>query len=347
MKKRERTSDVGAEPKATSKVKRSKKPRQEEGTTEDAQGGWQTVTAGEDFHTGLDEDGFMGLEVLDAPTIFSTAKAAGSAAAAKTGKHTAPAAAAAAPAAGKDAASGGSGSGSPDLPKKEGKKRDKAKRGAWKKAGAAAAPAAQQPESPGSRTAPDAAQPSGEPAVPAAADDGSAGDSAGAAVHQEAAEELWQRVQAQKQRVAAAKERKRSVRLILLPRRLPLVSLDVKALIAPCSFSSSVPILPTGRVNRHNTASAETDAAKKATWQVALINRHVDTSSTVHLSSDQQSNYSCRNLTRRRRRRSRRRWQKGISSCRRGSAGRSRRRPSPPTSGKSTRSERRTARCMI
>lgn len=35
---------------------------------------WQTVEAGEDFHTGLDEDGFMGLEVLEAPKLFSSSK---------------------------------------------------------------------------------------------------------------------------------------------------------------------------------------------------------------------------------------------------------------------------------
>ena len=297
MKKRERTADIGATPKTTSKVKRSKKSRQEVGTTENAQAGWQTVTAGEDFHTGLDEDGFMGLEVLDAPTIFSTAKAAGGATVANTGKHTVSAAVAVAPAAGKDAASGGSGSGSPDMPKKEGKKRDKAKRGAWKKAGAAAAPGAQQPDPPGSRMAPDAAQPSGEPTAMVAADGGSAGDGAGAAVHQEAAEELWQRVQAQKQRVAAAKERKRSVRLILPPRRLPHLFLRVmsKRSSHPARSQTQSQCCRR-RVNRHNTASQTLDAAEKATWQVALTNRHVDASSNVRLTSDQQPKFVMQKL---------------------------------------------------
>jgi hypothetical protein len=111
---------------------------------------WRPVEAGEDFHTGLDEDGFMGLEVMDAPKIFSTSKPAP--ASADVGGSNGGATPAAAPGkagrkaaqAAKEAASAASAPGSDG--KQKGKKKRKSSAGA---AGAAAidSTAAVQPAS--------------------------------------------------------------------------------------------------------------------------------------------------------------------------------------------------------
>lgn len=65
MGKRDRTTDEGTGPKVKTKKKRKD---QSDGQP------WRPVEMEDDFLTGLDEDGFMGLEELDAPVIFSLSK---------------------------------------------------------------------------------------------------------------------------------------------------------------------------------------------------------------------------------------------------------------------------------
>ncbi len=73
MGKRARDSVGSAAPSSVVKPKSKKHRRQSiVGSAEAAE--WQPVHADEEFHTGLDEDGFMGLEVLEAPKMFGSSK---------------------------------------------------------------------------------------------------------------------------------------------------------------------------------------------------------------------------------------------------------------------------------
>lgn len=165
MGKRAREGADSAEPSPAVK-KKPKKPRKHAGdpAAADAVAGasgeaWQPVEAGEDFHTGLDEDGFMGLEVQEAPKLFSPSTAAAAAANdaaaaaahAKAGKNAGKAAKAAKVAEAAVTA--------PDSAKQKQKKRRKADA-----ADAAGSPDA--PAQPAAAAAPDAGE---SPAAPAAA----------------------------------------------------------------------------------------------------------------------------------------------------------------------------------
>ncbi len=187
--KREHPSDEGAGLKAKSKKKRQDQPSS--GSKE-----WRQVETGEDFMTGLDEDGFMGLEELDSPMIFSLGAQPPVKAAAENGSGTAATAAAGAPA---SAAKAG----------KKASKKAKSKYLPGIEAQIDEATAAQPPSS----SAPVA---SGTDAV----------DGGGSGIVPEAAAELKQGAVKQLERVRAQQERSKQVRssVSFLPGRLACTS---------------------------------------------------------------------------------------------------------------------------